>query len=792
MARFLRDFELDRLSFWLGFLAAALFFWLLRVTRPWLIALTQSLHSRSRTAREGRTSALETQIRNAILRRAQSYHLAAPLFSLDEIVIPPRLLAPPPPVEPGVPSPPLDITETTLPHLPDWPEIASHYGAPTLTLAEALQEKINLVIMGRLGSGKSVALAYLASQIARQSSIPPYLNGLIPLLIHWADLYPLPAQQENTLEPLARATASIVPTLSTSQTSEFLEETISKGRLILLLDGLDELHPFFLQEIVFYLGQLLQHYPNLRLITTASFEHVDGLIALGLAPMTLAPWNATQQKEFLMRWGDLWAMFIQTDEGESVPPPLLNAWLSERVPTQTPLELTLKAWAAYAGDVSGPRLSQALEAYLTRITTNSPETLKTLETLAVQALLSRKSLLDHPQGQGRMADLVDNGLLYSNREAQLRFSHPIFLSFLAARALDANQLDSICNDLPWSIANQTVGFLAEQSQSPSPFVLSYIEGAKEPLLSEVWIASRWLHDAPEDAPWRLSLMRKLAGIFQDETKPPGLRARAMAALALSATPGVEVLFRKALEANEANTRWLAAIACGLIGDTKSVNDLRALFNDPMPVIMRAACLALVAIGAQAALEAVAEALLHGHEELRQAAAEALANHPDEGHPTLQEGATLEDLLVRRAVVFGLRRVRQEWAIEILRRLQLHDEQWVVKNAATQALEEMAQPEPRLPKPIPPLTELPWLIAFAGERGIGVAPGKPAQDLLLLALKEGNEEQRLGALEYLNRVPLEAALSTIYQVYQSAKGEIREAALNTLWLYESIGITTRPV
>jgi HEAT repeat protein len=200
----------------------------------------------------------------------------------------------------------------------------------------------------------------------------------------------------------------------------------------------------------------------------------------------------------------------------------------------------------------------------------------------------------------------------------------------------------------------------------------------------------------------------------------------------------------------------------------------------------------VAIGAQAALEAVAEALLHGHEELRQAAAEALANHPDEGHPTLQEGATLEDLLVRRAVVFGLRRVRQEWAIEILRRLQLHDEQWVVKNAATQALEEMAQPEPRLPKPIPPLTELPWLIAFAGERGIGVAPGKPAQDLLLLALKEGNEEQRLAALEYLNRVPLEAALSTIYQVYQSAKGEIREAALNTLWLYESIGITTRPV
>ena len=50
---------------------------------------------------------------------------------------------------------------------------------------------------------------------------------------------------------------------------------------------------------------------------------------------------------------------------------------------------------------------------------------------------------------------------------------------------------------------------------------------------------------------------------------------------------------------------------------------------------------------------VARALLQGDEELRRAAAEAMANDPIEGHAMLKEGATLPDILLRRAVVHGL-------------------------------------------------------------------------------------------------------------------------------------------
>lgn len=783
MARLLRDFELDRLSFWLGFLTATLFFWLLRAVRPWISIVAQSVRNRYQIRREEHAASLETHIRNVTLHYAQGYHLASSLFSLDELLLCPRLLAPPPPVEPGKAAPPLDITETTLPYLPDWPEIASAYGAPTLTLIEALQGDVNLVITGPLGSGKSVALAHLASQIARQESLPPQLERRVPLLIHWADLPPS-LTTDSVFEPLVQALASLDSSLSSTQLTGFIEETLLQGRIILLLDGMDELSPTPFREITAYLGQLLQRYPGLRLVTTATLDHLDGLIELGFVPMVLLPWDKHQQTEFLNRWGDLWVKFIQPQETKAIHPVLLNTWLAEKKTFQTPLELTLKAWAAYAGDSTGPTFSQALDAYLARMTGDSPDAKKTLELLSVEALKFQKVLFNQREVQDWMVK-VENGLLRSHVNSQLRFAHPLIISYLASQSLKVEDIDFSREELRWPILVQALSFSIDHLQKSAVSLQPLLEKAKEPLFQEFWLAARWLSHAP-DSPTGVVVMRKLVSVFQNEAYPIGLRARAMVAMAVSGISGVEVLFRKALKAPDANARLLAALACGIIRDTKAVNDLRVLFNDPMPMIMRAACLALVAIGTQPALEAVAEALLHGHEDLRRAAAEAMANDPDQGHPTLQEGSTHGDLLVRRAVAFGLRRVQQSWAIETLEKMQVQDEEWVVKNAATQALEELTQPNPRIPKPILPLTELPWLIAFAGEHGIGVAPGKPAQDVLLMALAHGNEEQRLAALDYINRAPFEAALPVVHQVYQSAKGEVREAALNTLWHFERTG------
>jgi HEAT repeat protein len=210
-------------------------------------------------------------------------------------------------------------------------------------------------------------------------------------------------------------------------------------------------------------------------------------------------------------------------------------------------------------------------------------------------------------------------------------------------------------------------------------------------------------------------------------------------------------------------------------DPKAIQALEELLQAPVSAVRRAVCLALVAIGTDKSLEAVARALLQGDEELRRAAAEALANDPVEGHAMLKEGATLADILVRRAVVHGLARVDQPWAVETLQRMQVEDDQWAVRNLASQYLEQMQHIDSRVPRPLATPSETPWVIAFAGKQKVGVPRGGAATELLLSAFKQGDTEERLAALPYLKRGANEGIISALYNAMYGEDPEVREAA-----------------
>src|SRR5215211_5975129 len=157
---------MDFISFVIGFVSGVLFTWLLSRVRPLLAQIRESARERREAAQVRRTAGLEDNHRRITLRRAQGMHLASSLFSLDEILQEPRLIAPPARVEPGVIGIQEDIISQTLPYMPAWPELAAIYRAPTLGLAEALAGGSNVVITGAAGTGKTVALAHLASLAA--------------------------------------------------------------------------------------------------------------------------------------------------------------------------------------------------------------------------------------------------------------------------------------------------------------------------------------------------------------------------------------------------------------------------------------------------------------------------------------------------------------------------------------------------------------------------------------------------------------------------------------------------
>lgn len=861
---FLRDLDFDRTSFWIGFLAGFLFMWLLGRLRPAFGKLVGNIRNWFVIARQSATAGADVRLRNEALRRAQSIHLAAPLFPLDEVLITPKVLAPPVRVFPGETPPPTDITHQVLPYLPDMPEMAARYRAPTFTLDEALQNVASLVIIGSPGSGKSVALAHLASQMARRENLPGELEKLTPLLIHAGD-FSLPSENmEALLDPLISCLGMSSAVAKKSRLNDFLEWTLSKGNLLLILDGLDELPPAKVDEVTQYLELLKDQYQLLRIVAGASLEYYDGLTHLGCAPLAMAGWDRIERAAFIERWRKAWmGSTAPLDQNTQVAEPaLINAWLISDHTPATPLEITLKTWAAYAGDQLGTAPTDAIEAYLRRMVFDKnlqpvQQARPALEQIALHMVVSNQPALtraalgvspasvissevepaieneeiseaDEPAERVELAEpdyslpealsgikrvkvspvlpmLLENGLLVGNVENRLKFNHPIICSYLAGYALsELVGVDAIFSgeewiDKPgWETRIQTIGFAIARGNPVTKVIEKHLDHDHQPLHEHILKAARWLRYAPSSTPWRSQIMRRLAALLQDPSEPLALRARVIAAMVNSRASGFHTFMHQLCQSSIPGQRQVAALSAGLYYDDKIaaektavdslLNDLNDMLIDPSPNVRRAACLALVAIGNRTALEYVADALLSGDEELRQAAAEALANHPEEGHPLLREGTQIDDLLVRRAVIFGIQRVDHPWAVEALNKIQIEEEEWLVKNAATQALETMAQPDPYLPQPFPPLTETAWLIEYAGEKGIGVSPGKPAVELLLTALADGTEEQKLAALDYLCQFGDELAIRPLYQLLDHSQGEVQDATFNALWHMAVAGVS----
>jgi HEAT repeat protein len=815
----LRNF--DRFSFWLGFLAASLLWLLIGLLRPLLRGLREKMRLQTLAARQQRTSNDEIRLGNDTLRLSQGWHLAAMLFSLDEILVPPRLLAPAPPPLAYEPTPSEDITDWAIPYMPDFPELASYYGAPWLDPVEALQGGANLAIIGQPGSGKTVALAYLAKQFILKPPELGKLAHLTPILVHAADLTLPPPAPDDPLSALLPALSTYAKSIPPKRLPGFLAALFSQERALLLIDGLDELSPGEMVDISQYLESLLRSYPKLRAVVAAAPDHLGRLPELGFTPLAIASWSAAQRAMFITRWGDLWERYIAEQsraKGASADTLLVLGWLLNSTQNLTPLELTLKTWAAFAGDSLGPSPHAAIEAHLRRLFVGQPaKNRPALEQLAGQAVLNMQQVLSQKQAEswlsgseilspaaetqadkkavrarGALPDLLESGLLVQRTNERVGLAHPILTGYLAAQSPAAiKAAEQIAGQPHWSGRSTTLNYLALVDSQATWLQNLLVDEESDPLQRNLLLAARWLRNAPDGLQWASGIMYRLAECIQKENLPLALRARALTAIVMSSGAGVSALLQQWVTAPEAGLRQLAALGLGMLRSFKASPDLIRLLEDRSPTVYCAAILALTALGDKASLEAVASLLLTGDDGRRRAAAEALANHPEEGHPTLEEGSTLDDPAVRRAVVYGLGRVRQPWAIAILDNLRKNDPQWVVKDAANLMLEAVERQHPRLPRPIPRLTETAWLTAFAAERGIGVAPGKPAYQLLLRALSEGDEDERQAAVYYLTARGDEGAILPLYQIYFSSDRETREMVFTALWFLAARGLQLPP-
>jgi HEAT repeat protein len=833
------DFSLQPFSFFLGFVVATAFWWLVGKARPLWNDIRKNLAEQRESAQSRRTSSLEENYRRITLRRAQGMHLAAPLFALDEILQEPKVIAPLPTVEPGEPLAKADVVTQTVPYLPAWPDLAAIYNAPTLTIPQALSRGSNIVIIGQPGIGKTVALAHIASIAANRNERLGDLQDYVPFLLHVADIkLPITSDEKNILNPVVDMASEFASVFDMPRLPGFIQASFHHGRALVLLDGYDELTAEGQNDVVEYVKLLMQTYPKVRIVTTGAPEYIGGLINLGFAPLALAAWHPAQNENFIRLWGELWTRYVAVEAWsqtgpEQVDPILLNTWLSTDNLNLNPMELTLKVWGAYAGDSLGPHVLEAIATHIRRIAPAGTP-LAALEMLAMQIVLTAQPVFDPRKARkwvqsfeapedklestseqtqpleetkegktqtgrkgqkatpvpsiGLLGKMAASGLLITHPGNRMRFAHPIFEGYLAGRALGGYDKESaLLNQPDWSGKYLAIHYLAAHGDI-TKIVQSMLEWSRLPMHRPLLAASRWLRDAPRNATWRGKLMGTLANLLQTEGLPLALRGQALAAFTTSNDPSASALFRQLLTSLSFELVQLAALGSGATRDPKAIPLLKNTLQAPSLPSRRAACLALVAIGTTEALETIADVLLNADEDLRRAAAEALANDTREGYAMLKDGATMQDILVRRSIVYGLARIQEPWAQEILSKLQLEDDQWVVRNAATEVIEANSREDnPRIPHPLKAPSESPWLIEFAGKQGMGISPGTPATDTLLLALKGDEREVRLSALPYLRNTPTDGVITQLYNAMYRDDTELREATYQVLWELGAAGV-----
>lgn len=690
----------------------------------------------------------------------------------------------------------------TPPATADYPELGGVYQSPGPTPRDLARAPNNVVILGKPGTGKTLALTYIGLRAAALDA-DYFPAPRLPVMVHAGDLELPLAEKTDVAQPLIDAAAEKLSAITAPAFPGFCRAALRRGDVLVLLDGLEDLPPAHQALVLEWLKHFVTRYHQNRIIATASVAGYAPLLSLDFAPAVIGGWSLVDYRSLVDKWVEAWERMLTARKRrprEQMEPALVEGWLSGGSVGRTPLEVTLKIWTGLAGDAEGPRPVDWIEAYVKRFA-RAPEARRAFEQCAGQMLsharygLVREKLVGlvntaraevpNPSGSDP-EDIVDSlagrgGMLAKRAGGRISFSHPIVGAYLAAKHSAVHEspeaLTAVQDQPTWASALRFYAALA----NASALVAQRLSAPPDAMQSDLFMAASWLGDAPSNAPWRADIFRRLAQFFINVKMPLHLRARALCALVATRDENVTKLLKQSLASPDPAARQYSATALGAIGDNTSVPELaKLLFNDEDLFVRWASALALALIGDQNSVEALGRALLEGNEGMRRAVCEALALHPTDGHAMLKEAVSDQDVVIRRGAVAGLLRVGNlPWVLELLDKAFVEDSQWLVRSAAEAAAKDLRTPPDRSPKPLPPIDQTGWLIAHAASKGRGVPTGPAARTTMLDALKESDEAIRAAAADHLGRIAAADAVPLLSAAARESSPHLRELAYKAL-------------
>lgn len=748
---------------------------------------------RARAARSA-----EARYRDALVEFASDQHIAGHLIALEALAITPRFFPVPPPSL----SDDADVREegesegegeamafvdplNLIPRVYDRPEFLVRYQLEGVSLSRALRGEGGIALLGAPGSGRTVALALMAIRAARGGDI--LTTPRLPILFHLADLDLTPESLGRKRDPGDVLLNAIRHRLRTAPLGP-AAGLLAAGECLLLADGWDELHGHLRHRAVTWMQALQETYPGNKLVVAGPVRGYGPLLSLDLAPVYLASWSDVEYAQLANLWAEAWPEMMGGGRGQAVRPSedLIRRAAMGNV-ARSPMDVAMKIWAIYAHDTQMGGRCGWYDAYVTRLNPHQ-DTRDALRRVArgmlevtddvglsveeisdyIDAALSASEKIEMDTSDYLVEATQKTRLIVEYARQRYTFRHPLVTAALAA---EANAESGPA--LPFLAIREDVG----------GHVVRYLQQDVDLLHDNLSAPVEWAVDADPKAPWRGALFRQIA---QTLLMPgyPSVRERMLALLIASRDPNVGFVFRQGLKSSDKFGRMLCAYGLGALGDPDTVVDLSAGLADSEEDVQVATALALGAIGTKAAIDYLIEALLTGSELLRRAVAETFATNPGgEGHDILSEALNeeeIQDVSARRAAVYGIRRVGDSWAKELLEKTIRNDSHWLVRTAASDALEALQETdEEALPRALPEPSQIEWLVAWAAARGMDIPAGSQDVEVLIRALQEGDEMVRIAAAKTLGMMGRVESIKPLYSMLQDSSPKMRDAAHRAL-------------
>lgn len=763
--------EIDLLSFILGLaLGGALWAFLSRIFKSSrkvkVVKTVKKDKFRPKTAAQ-----LAERLNTNTLRFSQANHLAGFLVPLTEIFVDTKLIYPYPYVDPKTDIADAYESSQAFPFLPQHPEYYENIPMPSIGLISALLKHNLVSIQGEIGSGKTTLFSAVVSDIIERKGDGAQLNGFLPLSIHCSEIDLQKIDEENPLFNLVKLGQLSDLHQPDTALKNFLSTYLDAGKLIVFLDGLDELDSHFFNQYVFWINTLVKQYPQLRLAINVDRIYAKDLEVLGFIKYFISPLNSSIQQVLHENWRNA---IIKSNIRNSL---FLNniddidlLWENQKRVSSNFFFATLSLLNDFSlsGKASSKKL--LLQSHLSRVCFSSEEITRLrkaaeelyirqdhlLERGTLNSIFGNKLTLDSgtnlgisipekTQGDETLLDrLIRSHILVERQINRFGFCSLHFFGYLLSesysRKTDSDWKYYQCNPLEE---------IALRYNTQTDYMDTWIQDTDFPLGRNISLLSRHFHKLTADNTQLNKIAPTVLSGLTNNSSSLSNRLQYLSLLLPLETQFVNKIFEFLISSKATLNKQLAIIGLGFQRSAEGIALVKSTLTGLTSLEKILCTITFFRLWDSTSRKYVNEFLSGGDDYLRRIVCELYALKYPSGKALLIDNSINGSIAIRKASIFGLKLIDSPDIEEHITRRIAEEKEWIVRDAAVRALEEINTGKLLLHHDTPPLPDKSdWLVEFASKSGMGISPNSYPFDVLFEVMKSGTDLEKMAALKML--------------------------------------------